>query len=46
MMRMGRGKTGTVYVVGPKGRVKALAGGTDEYVALVERRMKKLGLIK
>ncbi|KDQ06596.1 hypothetical protein BOTBODRAFT_246354 [Botryobasidium botryosum FD-172 SS1] len=40
------GQTGTVYVVGPKGRVKPLSGGTDEYVALVERRMKRLGLLK
>lgn len=42
----GARENGTVYVVGPRGRVKALAGGTDEYIALVERRMKKLGLIK
>ena len=39
------GKTGTVYAVGPNGKVTPLSGGTDDYIALVEKRMKKLGLI-
>jgi hypothetical protein len=39
------GKVGNVYAVGPKGRVKPLSGGTDDYVALVEKQMRKLGLI-
>ncbi|KAG8957465.1 hypothetical protein FRC03_010126 [Tulasnella sp. 419] len=38
------GNNGTVYAVGPKGKVKPLTGGVDDYVALVEKRMKKLGL--
>jgi ATPase subunit of ABC transporter with duplicated ATPase domains len=37
--------TGTMYAVGPKGRVKLLKGGTDTYVTLVEKQMKKLGLV-
>ncbi|TFK35712.1 P-loop containing nucleoside triphosphate hydrolase protein [Crucibulum laeve] len=37
-------KSGTVYAVGPKGKVKVLDGGTDGYIALVEKRMKKLGI--
>jgi ATP-binding cassette, subfamily F, member 3 len=36
---------GKVYAVGPKGRVKPLSGGTDDYVALVEKQMRKLGLM-
>lgn len=39
-----KGDIGTVYTVGPKGKVKLLSGGTDDYVALVEKQMKKLGL--
>ena len=37
------GKTGIVYVVG-QGKLKPLSGGTDDYVALVEKRMKRLGI--
>ena len=38
-------KIGTVYSVGPKGKVKPLSGGTEDYVSLVEKRMQKLGLV-
>jgi len=34
-------KTGTVYRVGPKGKVRALPGGVNDYVAIVERRLAK-----
>lgn len=39
------GKIGTVYMVGPKGKMRALTGGTDEYVRIVERKMRKQGLL-
>ncbi|TDL18835.1 P-loop containing nucleoside triphosphate hydrolase protein [Rickenella mellea] len=39
------GKVGSVYAVGPKGRVKLLPGGVDDYVKVVEKRMRKLGLV-
>jgi ATP-binding cassette subfamily F protein 3 len=39
------GKTGVVFYVG-KGKVKPLSGGIDDYVALVEKQMKRLGLIE
>lgn len=34
-------KRGTVYQVGPKGKVQVLKGGVNDYVAKVERRLKK-----
>jgi hypothetical protein len=34
-------KKGTVYQVGPKGKVQVLKGGVSDYVAKVERRLKK-----
>ena len=39
------GNIGAVYAVGPKGRVKLLRGGTDDYVTLIEKQMRKMGLI-
>ena len=36
---------GTVYMVGMKGNTRPLSGGTDEYVEIIERRMRKQGLI-
>jgi ATP-binding cassette, subfamily F, member 3 len=38
-------KSGTVYVVS-KGKIKALSGGVDDYVSLVEKRMKRIGLLQ
>jgi ATP-binding cassette subfamily F protein 3 len=38
-------KTGMVIYVG-KGKVKPLSGGIDDYVVLVEKQMKRLGLIE
>ena len=35
-------RVGTVYAVG-KGKLRQLSGGVDEYVSLVEKRMRKLG---
>jgi hypothetical protein len=35
---------GKVYKVGPKGRVKVLAGGMDAYTESMEKMMKKLTL--
>jgi hypothetical protein len=37
------GNVGTVYALGPKGRVKPLSGGTNDYITLVEKQVK-LGL--
>jgi ATP-binding cassette, subfamily F, member 3 len=37
-------KTGVVYAVG-QGKLKALSGGTDDYIALVEKRMKRMGIV-
>ncbi|QRV90137.1 ABC transporter [Ceratobasidium sp. AG-Ba] len=33
-------KVGTVYRVGPKGRLRALPGGVNDYVAIIEKRLK------
>jgi ATPase components of ABC transporters with duplicated ATPase domains len=41
----GSRKTGIVYAV-VRGRLKPLSGGTDDYVALVERRMRRLGIVQ
>jgi len=38
-------KTGTVFAVG-QGKLKPLSGGTDDYVTLVERRMRRLGIVQ
>ncbi|KAF8983223.1 hypothetical protein BDQ17DRAFT_1437542 [Cyathus striatus] len=40
----GQSGKGTVYAVGPKGRVKPLSGGMDDYAVVIERQMRKLGL--
>ncbi|KAJ1308009.1 hypothetical protein OPQ81_002080 [Rhizoctonia solani] len=34
------GKTGTVYRVGPKGKLRPLTNGVNEYVAAIEKRLK------
>ncbi|CAE6515674.1 unnamed protein product [Rhizoctonia solani] len=34
------GKTGTVYRVGPKGKLRPLANGVSQYVAAIEKRLK------
>ncbi|CAE6512501.1 unnamed protein product [Rhizoctonia solani] len=34
------GKTGTVYRVGPKGKLRQLTKGVSEYVAAIEKRLK------
>lgn len=36
---------GTVYMVGMKGKIKVLPKGTDQYVELIEKRMRKNGLL-
>lgn len=35
---------GVVYMVGPKGRIKVLSGGVDEYAESMEKKMRKLAL--
>jgi ATPase subunit of ABC transporter with duplicated ATPase domains len=35
---------GEVYMVGPKGRVKLLSSGVDEYAESMEKRVRKLAL--
>ncbi|KEP47757.1 ATP-binding ABC transporter [Rhizoctonia solani 123E] len=34
------GKTGTVYRVGPRGKLRPLANGVNEYVMAIEKRLK------
>ncbi|KAG9123707.1 hypothetical protein FRC07_014222 [Ceratobasidium sp. 392] len=34
------GKVGSVYRVGPKGRLRVLPGGVNDYVAIIEKRLK------
>jgi ATP-binding cassette subfamily F protein 3 len=34
-------KTGLVYRVGPRGRLKLLEGGVNDYVAIIEKRLNK-----
>ncbi|KAG8737784.1 hypothetical protein FRC10_007811 [Ceratobasidium sp. 414] len=34
------GKAGSVYRVGPKGRLRVLPGGVNDYVAIIEKRLK------
>ncbi|KAF8991629.1 P-loop containing nucleoside triphosphate hydrolase protein, partial [Cyathus striatus] len=40
----GQSGKGTVYAVGPKGRLKPLSGGMDDYAVVIEKQMRKLGL--
>ncbi|KAH7341316.1 P-loop containing nucleoside triphosphate hydrolase protein [Rhizoctonia solani] len=35
-----QGKTGKVYRVGPKGKLRYLANGVNDYVAVIEKRLK------
>ena len=39
------GNIGTLYAVGPKGKVRLLKGGTNDYITLIEKQMRKMGLI-
>lgn len=34
------GKTGSVYRVGPKGKFRLLSGGVNDYVKIIEKRLK------
>lgn len=35
------GKTGSVYRVGPKGKLRQLPGGVNDYVAIIEKRLRQ-----
>jgi ATP-binding cassette, subfamily F, member 3 len=38
-------KPGKVYMVGVKGNLKVLERGTDHYVEIIQKRMKREGLL-
>ncbi|KAF8991626.1 hypothetical protein BDQ17DRAFT_1432968 [Cyathus striatus] len=40
----GQRRKGTIYTAGPKGHVKPLSGGMDDYAVVIEKQMRKLGL--